>query len=156
MSAFVNKYPRKVFSLQKKPMIVPYLNFGGSTEAAFKHYQSVFGGEFSSLQRFSDTPQGADMPEADRGKIMHISLQVDKDTTIMGSDHLEAMGPLIPGNNFSLSVHPKSEAEAKRIFDALSAGGQVLMPIEKVFWGAYFGMLTDQFGIKWIINYQYS
>lgn len=139
-------------------MITPYLNFNGRTEEAFNYYKSVFGGEFTSVQRFSDTPHKDQMAPADQQKIMHISLQVDKDTTLMASDHLEAMGmgPLVEGNNFSLSVHPASEAEAKRIFDSLAEGGQVLMPIDKVFWGAYFGMLIDQFGIKWIINYQYS
>jgi PhnB protein len=76
----------------------------------------------------------------------------------MGSDHLESfgLGPLVVGNNFSLSHHPKSEAEGKRIFDGLAEGGMVLMPIDKVFWGAYFGMLIDRYGIKWLVNYQYS
>jgi PhnB protein len=139
-------------------MIVPYLSFDGKTEEAFNFYKSVMGGEFTSVQRFGDMPQGAAMPAEDQKKIMHLSLETANGETLMGNDHLEAMGmgSLVPGNNFSLSVHPKSEAEAKRIFDGLAAGGTVLMPIDKVFWGAYFGMLIDKFGIKWLVNYQYS
>jgi PhnB protein len=103
-------------------------------------------------------PPGMEMPESERNLIMHISLQIDKHTVLMGNDHSESMGmgPLVVGNNFSLSVHPESEEDAKNKFDALSAGGQVLMPIDKVFWGSYFGMLVDQFGIKWMVNYQYK
>ena len=110
------------------------------------------------MQRFGDTPHGANMPEGERNLVMHISLDIEKGVTLMGCDHLESMGmgPLVPGNNFSLSRHAKSEADAKRVFDALAVGGTVLMPIDKVFWGAYFGMLIDKFGIKWMVNYQYS
>lgn len=139
-------------------MIVPYLTFDGKTEEAFNFYKSIFGGEITSVQRFGDTPHGANLPAGDAKKIMHISYEIEKGNMLMGNDHLEAMGmgPFAPGNNFSLSSMPKSEADAKRIFDALAAGGQVLMPIDKVFWGAYFGMLIDKFGIKWLVNYQYS
>jgi PhnB protein len=137
-------------------MIVPYLTFSGKTEEAFNLYKSVFGGEFTSVQRFGDTPHGANLPENERKLIMHLSLQTANGDTLMGNDHMEAMGPLVVGNNFSISVHPKSEADARRIFDGLAAGGTVLMPIDKVFWGAYFGMLIDAFGVKWVVNYQYS
>jgi PhnB protein len=139
-------------------MVVPYLTFDGKTEEAFSFYKSIFGGEFTSVQRFGDTPHGANLPAGDSKKIMHISYEIEKGNMLMGNDHLEAMGmgPFVPGNNFSLSAHPKSEDEAKRVFDALAAGGQVIMPIDKVFWGAYFGLLVDKFGIKWQVNYQYS
>lgn len=151
-------WPKSFYLPKTKIMIVPSLAFGGNAEAAFNFYKSVFGGEFTSVARFGDTEHGANMPEADRKLIMHISLQIDAHTTIMGNDHLESMGmgPLVAGNNFSLSVHPASEADAKKVFDDLSKGGQILMPIDKVFWGAYFGMLIDQFGTKWMVNYQYS
>ena len=135
-------------------LIAPYLNFEGTTEDAFNFYKSVFGGEFTSVQRFGDTPHGGSLPAGDAKKIMHISLQIDADTALMASDTLPAMGmpPLTPGNNISLSAHPKTVDEGKRIFNALAAGGQVMMPFEKAFWGAYFGMLTDKFGIKWMVN----
>ena len=135
-------------------LIAPYLNFEGKTEEAFNFYKSVFGGEFTSVQRFGDTPHGGNMPAGDAKKIMHISLQIDKDTALMASDNVPSMGmpPLTPGNNISLSAHPKTVDEGKRIFNALAAGGQVMMPFEKAFWGAYFGMLTDKFGIKWMVN----
>lgn len=139
-------------------MLVAYLNFNGKTEEAFKFYQSVLGGKFTAVQRFSDTPHGANMPENERNLIMHMQLETATGDSLMGSDHLESMGmgPLIVGNNFSLSVLPESEAEAKRIFDGLAQGGNVLMPIDKVFWGAYFGMLIDRYGIKWLVNYVYT
>jgi PhnB protein len=135
-------------------LIVPYLNFNGNTEQAFNFYKSVFSGEFMALQRFSDTPHAAQMPAADANKIMHIALQIDKNTLLLGSDSIESMGmpPLVQGTNFSLSCHPASVEEGTRLFNALAAGGQVLMPFEKVFWGAHFGMLLDQFGIKWMFN----
>ncbi|QEC53528.1 PhnB protein [Anseongella ginsenosidimutans] len=135
-------------------LIVPYLNFKGNTEEAFNFYKSVFGGDFTSVQRFGDTPHAGDIPPGQSNKIMHLSLQVDKDTLLLGSDNLESMGmpPLVEGTNFSLSCHPESVEEGTMLFNALAAGGQVLMPFEKVFWGAHFGMLIDQFGIKWLFN----
>lgn len=135
-------------------LIVPYLNFNGNTEEAFNFYKSVFGGDFTSVQRFGDTPHAGDIPSTQSSKIMHLSLQIDQDTLLLGSDNLESMGmpPLVRGTNFSLSCHPKSVEEGTRLFNALAAGGQVLMPFEKVFWGAHFGMLIDQFGIKWLFN----
>ena len=134
-------------------MITTYLTFNGNTEEAFNFYKSVLGGEFSSFQRFGDTPHGDEMPDDDKKKIMHIALKSPAGI-MMGSDHMAFMGPLVAGNNFSLSIHPDSEAETKRLFDGLSNGGQITMPLEKVFWGAYFGMFVDRFGIKWIVNYQ--
>jgi PhnB protein len=136
-------------------MIAAYLTFNGNTEEAFKFYQSVLSGDLN-LQRFGDTPHGSAMSDDDKKKVMHVSLQTSHGI-IMGNDHMEMMGgPYIAGNNFSMSVHPGSEHEAKTLFDGLAKGGNVLMPLDKVFWGAYFGMLIDKFGIKWIINYQLS
>jgi PhnB protein len=137
-------------------MIVAYLTFNGNTEEAFQFYQSVLGGETPAFQRFGDTPHGGHMSEQDKQKVMHVTLETPHGT-IMGNDHMEMMGgPYIVGNNFSMSIHPKSEQEAKTLFDGLSKGGNVIMPIDKVFWGAYFGMLIDKFGLKWIVNYQLS
>lgn len=135
-------------------MITAYLTFDGNTESAFNFYKSVLGGKFSNLQRFGDTPHGQQMSEEDRNKIMHITLESSKGI-VMGNDHLEFMGgPFNAGNNFSLSLHPSSEEEARRLFNGLADGGSVIMPLEKTFWGAYFGMLLDKFGIKWMVNYQ--
>ncbi len=134
--------------------INPYLNFNGNTEEAFNFYRSVFSGEFSMLQRFSDTPHGANIAEADRGKIMHVSLPIGKGTIIMATDVLESMGQQkVSGNNISIAVSPDSREEAEKIFNGLSAGGNIVMPLEDAFWGAYFGMLVDKFGIQWMVNY---
>lgn len=135
-------------------MITAYLTFDGNTESAFNFYKSVLGGEFSNLQRFGDTLHGEQMSEKDRNKIMHVTLESSKGT-LMANDHLDFMaGPFNAGNNFSLSLHPSSEEEARQLFDGLSAGGSIIMPLEKTFWGAYFGMLLDKFAIKWMVNYQ--
>jgi PhnB protein len=109
------------------------------------------------VQRFKDTPEADKIPEADRDKIMHIALPIGKGTILMATDALESMGhPLTVGNNFYMSVNANSEKEADKLFKALSAGGRVTIPIEKAFWGAYFGMFTDKFGIQWMINYDYN
>lgn len=137
--------------------INPYLNFQGNTEEAFNFYKSVFGSEFVMLQRFSDTPHGAALPEHERNKIMHVALPIGQNLILMGTDGLESMGQKVsPGNNFSLAIGPSSEAEAEDIFKKLSEGGQVTMPLEKTFWNAYFGMLKDKFGIQWMVNYDYG
>lgn len=134
-----------------------YLNFGGTTEEAFDFYRSVFGGEFSSLQRFKDTPGCENVPPSDGEKIMHIALPIGNGSVLMATDALESMGQtLTAGDNFSLSISADSEEDADRLFNALSEGGQVTMPLEKAFWGAYFGMLKDRFGIQWMINYDYN
>lgn len=139
----------------------PYLNFDGNCEEAFNFYQAVFGGEFLSKMRFKDTPgeQTADshqMPESEGEKLMHISLPIGHGTVLMGSDRPAAMGPTTIGNNYSISINAESEEEADKLFKGLSAGGQVIMPLEKAFWGAYFGMFTDKFGIQWMVNHEYN
>jgi PhnB protein len=137
--------------------INPYFNFNGNTEDAFNFYKSVFGGEFTSVQRFKDTPHGDQMSAADKEKIMHVALPIGKGNILMGTDILESMGQKLNlGNNFSLTINPESEAEAEKYFNKLSVGGTVVMPLEKAFWGAYFGMVTDKFGIQWMVNYEYN
>lgn len=134
--------------------INPYLNFMGKTEDAFNFYKSVFGGRFSIFQRFRDVPGGEKMSESDQEKIMHISLPIGKNNVLMGTDALESMGQsLTTGNNFYISVSPESEEETDEIFNRLSAGGEITMPLSKAFWGAYFGMLIDKFGIQWMVNF---
>ncbi|MGZ4054155.1 MAG: VOC family protein [Bacteroidia bacterium] len=135
----------------------PYLNFLGNTEEVFNFYKSVFGGEFSVFQRFKDIPGSEKMSPEDQGKIMHVALPIGKGSILMASDALESMGhKLNVGNNFYISINADSEKETEQLFNALSAGGKVEMPLEKTFWGAYFGMFQDKFGIHWMINYDYN
>ena len=132
-----------------------YLNFPGNTEDAFNFYRSVFGGEFSAVFRFKDMPMpGEKLRKEDEDKIMHIALPVGKDDILMASDALGSIGQkLIQGNNIYVSLHPDSRDEADRIFKALSAGGQIEMPIADQPWGDYYGSLKDKFGIQWMVNY---
>jgi PhnB protein len=135
-------------------VINPYLNFKGNTEEAFNFYKSVFGGEFIMLIRFKDTPEAAKTPAEDLEKLMHISLKIGKDTILMGTDAIGPMGDhLVQGNNFHLAIGTQSTAEADDHFAKLAEGGKVTVPLTKQFWGAYFGMLTDKFGIQWMISY---
>lgn len=135
----------------------PYLNFPGTTEEAFNFYKSVFGGEFSALMRFRDFNEGGQMPPDALDKIMHISLPIGNDGgLIMATDALESMGQkLNTGNNFYIYVNTNSTEEADRYFNALAAGGEVEMKLEKTFWGAYYGALKDKFGIQWMINFDF-
>ena len=138
-------------------LVNAYLNFDGNCEEAFNFYRSVFGGEFPFVGRFRDMPREEGiptLPDADADKIMHISLPISKETMLMGSDTAgEWATQLVNGNNFSVSVSTDSKDEADRIFKGLSAGGQVTMPMAQTFWGSYFGMFTDKFGINWMIGF---
>jgi len=135
----------------------PYLNFLGNTEEAFNFYKSVFGGEFTTFQRFKDVPGGEKMSPADQEKIMHVALPMGKTGYLMATDALESMGhTLTSGNNFYITLYTESESEADRLFPAISEGGSVEMPLNKTFWGAYFGMCKDKFGIQWMVNYQHE
>jgi PhnB protein len=137
--------------------INPYLNFNGNTEEAFSFYKSVFGGEFIVLQRFKDTPEKERLSPADQEKIMHVSLAIGKGIVLMGNDVLESMGQKVMlGNNLYLSVNAETKEEANKLFNGLSEGGKIEMPLQDTFWGAYFGMFTDRFGIKWMVNYDYK
>ena len=132
-----------------------YLNFNGNTEEAFNFYKSVFGGEFTTLQRFKDTPHADKIPANEQEKIMHVALPIGGNV-LMGTDVGETMPQVTFGTNSSISLSPESEEEAHKLFNGLSAGGKVTMPLEKMFWGALFGMFTDKFGIQWMVNYEYS
>ena len=135
----------------------PYLVFDGKCEEAFTFYKSVFGGEFPYIGKYKDIPPTEGAPavkEADREKIMHVSLPISKETSLMGSDNCEASGqPTIVGNNFSVSINADSREEADKLFNGLSKGGKVTQPMNNTFWGAYFGMLVDKFDINWMINF---
>lgn len=133
-----------------------YLTFSGNCEEAFNFYKSVLGGEFSHVGRFGEMPPSDNcpaVPEKDKNKIMHVSLPISKETVLMGSDSSEAFGPpTVQGNNFSLSINAGTKEETDRIFNSLSVGGQVTMPLDDTFWGAYFGMFIDKFGIQWMVS----
>ena len=134
-----------------------YLNFTNQTEEAFNFYKSVFGGEFvDKVYRFKDTSQQAGQPplsEAEGNLIMHIELEILGGHHLMGTDAPESMGfKITMGNNYHISLEPNTREEAKSLFEALSAGGSVKMPLAEMFWGAYYGDFVDKFGVQWMIN----
>ena len=133
-----------------------YFNFMGNTEEAMNFYKSVFGGEFTIFSRFKDLPGSENMAAHEKEKLMHISLTTKSGTIIMATDFLESMGQtFVPGNNVSLCIQTESEEEVDKLFKELSKGGKVDMPVNKTFWGAYFGMCKDKFGVNWMINFTY-
>ena len=133
----------------------PYLVFNGDCEAAFLLYKSVFGGEFPYMGRFGDMQPAEgqpELPEEDKNRIMHVSLPIGN-TIIMGSDSNIQSGDVKMGENVSISINVDSREEADTIFKGLTDGGVVKMPMTDTFWGAYFGMFVDKFGIHWMINF---
>ena len=134
----------------------PYLNFLGRTEEAFIFYKSVFGGEFIMLQRFADVkdlPNKEKMTDEDMQKIMHVALPIGGNI-LMGTDALTSLGhQLVTGNNISLAIGTDSKEEADRLYSAFLEGGTTDMPMADMFWGSYFGMVDDKFGIKWMISF---
>ena len=132
-----------------------YLTFDGNCEQAFNFYKSVFGGEFVQISRFGDMPPNPNYPvkEEDKNKVMHVALPIGKDSILMGSDTATGFGDKLKmGNNFSISVNQDSPKEADILFEKLSKGGTVKMPMGKMFWGDYYGMFTDKFGLNWMIS----
>lgn len=134
-----------------------YLNFNGNCEEAFNFYKSVFGGEFPYIGRFKDMPVQDGQPamlEEMGNQIMHVSLPIGNGTMIMGSDTGAEWAPNFKqGNNFSISLTADSKEEAEKLFNGLSKNGTVTMPLADTFWGDYFGMCIDQFGINWMISF---
>ena len=132
-----------------------YLTFNGNCEEAFSFYKSVFGGEFLFIGRFKDLAPAERQTfnfESDE-KIMHVSLPISKETILMGCDSTGEDGQeTIFGNNISLTINTDNKEEADRLFNELSAGGQIKMAMSQTFWGAYFGVVTDRFGINWLIS----
>jgi PhnB protein len=133
----------------------PYLNFPGNTEEAFGFYRSVFGGDFLGVVRFRDFGDNPmSVPESDQDKIAHIALPLGEDTILMGTDALESLGhALTPGNNFYITLEAETEGEADRLFDALSAGGRVEMPLGRTEWAEKYGSCADKFGVQWMVSY---
>lgn len=132
----------------------PYLNFAGNTEEAFKFYQTVFGGELQ-IVRFKDMGDNSmGVPDEDLDKVAHIALPLREGAMLMGTDTLESFGQsLTVGNNFSITIESESAEEAERLFNALSDGGNVGMPLEPTEWAEKYGMCTDKFGVQWMVNY---
>ena len=155
----VNYKLRNELQTSTKPRVAVYLNFNGNTEEAFNYYKEIFNGKFSGkgLQRFSDIQLPADGPqmsEADKKLIIHAELTILGNHVLMATDAPESMGfKLESGNNMHINVEPGSREETKRLFDALSEGGNVTMPLEDMFFGAYFGSLTDKYGINWMFHW---
>jgi len=134
-----------------------YLNFPGNTEEAFLFYRSVFGGEFEGgIRRMGEVPAGPDQPplsDADRKAVLHVALRILGGHLLMATDAPCSMGfNLVAGNNAHINLQPDTRAEAARLFNALSAGGKISMPLQDMFWGDYFGSFTDRFGTNWMIN----
>jgi len=133
-----------------------YITFNGNCEEAFNFYKSVFGGEISYVGRYKDMPaeKGNPIPQKDAEKIMHISLPISKETSLMGSDTAgQWAADYLKGNDLSISISTDTKKEADRLFNGLSNGGKVTMPMSKAFWGDYFGMFTDKFGINWMMSF---
>ena len=134
----------------------PYLNFSGNAEAAFRFYQSVFGGELT-LMKMDTAPNAESLTPEERNLTMHVSLPIGDGQFLMSSDCLESQGQRLQfGNNNYISLSPDSRDEADRIFAGLSSGGEVEMPMADMFWGDYFGSFKDKFGIYWMVVYDNS
>ena len=139
------------------PQVSTYLNFPGTTEEAFNFYKSVFGGEFEGgISRIGEIPPQEGMPEISeesKNKVMHVCLPILGVHKLMGTDATPEMGfSLTMGNNVYISLHPDTRAEADKLFMALSNGGKVEMPMQDMFWGDYYGSLSDKYGVGWMIN----
>ena len=132
----------------------PYLSFSGSCEDALNFYAEVFGGEVTALNRFAGSPMEHNVPADYAQKIMHANFK-SPSLAFMASDGMPRDGQP-PGNRVSLSLATRDIAEAERVFGALARGGFVSMPLADTFWGAKFGMLTDKFGIDWLMNCELS
>jgi PhnB protein len=160
----LNHYLQAKFSLQKQYKTTRmartsiYLNFPGNTEEALNFYKSIFKTNFAGngIQRFGDAPASAEHPplsDADKKLVLHAELPITGGTLLMATDAPASMGfTLTPGNNMHISLEPDSREEAKRLFDGLSAGGNITMPLQDMFWGAYYGSFTDKYGINWMVK----
>lgn len=132
--------------------INPYINFNGNTEEAFNFYKSVFGGEFAMIMRFGDMPN-PNIPETENNKIMHIALPIGKNV-LMGNDVPEFMGRVNENENRSkIAISAESKEEADNLYNELSTGGQIEMPIADSPWGSYFAMCRDKYGIEWTVDF---
>ena len=134
-----------------------YLNFPRNTEEVFNFYKSVFGGEFvGGINRMGEVPPQEGQPpmaEADKNLVMHVALPILGGHMLMGTDAPESMGFAVNfGNNMYINLEPDAKEETDRLFKALSAGGQIGMQLQDMFWGDYFGSCTDKYGVQWMFN----
>jgi len=134
--------------------VSPYLTFDGNCEEAFDFYRSVFGGQFYQKTRLNEVEDETYLPEHEGQKIIYISLPIGARTMLMGSDRPADFGDGITGEKFSIAISVNSRPEAFRLFYRLSAGGHVICSLKEVVNGRWFGMLADQFGVQWLINYE--
>jgi PhnB protein len=136
--------------------INPHINFNGNAEEAFTFYKSVFGGEFVKIIRFKDLADpDFSVSEKEESKIMHIALTIGKTDMLMGNDVPEILGKTNENENRSkIVISAESKEEADRLFNGLSADGQIEMPIADSPWGPYFGMFRDKYGIEWMVNFE--
>ena len=135
--------------------INPHINFNGNAEKAFTFYKSVFGGEFAKIIRFKDlaSPEFP-VAEKEKNKIMHIVLLIGKTSMLMANDVPEIMGKTNENENRSkIVISAESKEEADKLFNGLSAGGKIEMPIADSPWGSYFGMFRDKYGIEWMVDF---
>jgi len=132
--------------------IITNLNFNGNTEEAFNFYKSVFGGEFTAVQRFKDTPHADKIPADEMEKIMHVALPIGGNI-LMGTDITNSTPRVVFGTNSPISIDADSKEESDKLYYGLSAGGKIGMPLEKMFWGAYFGFFTDKVGVQWMVSF---
>ncbi len=132
-----------------------YLHLPGNCREVFDFYKAAFGGEYASMAFFKDMPpqEGFTLSPEEKEMVMHVSFPISAETVLMGSD---SVGPYAenfkPGSNFAISVKPDSREEADALFEKLSPGGRVVMAMQETFWGSYYGMFSDKFGISWMIN----
>lgn len=152
-------YLRKQNKPENKVRTSTYVNFPGNTEEAFEFYRSVFKTEFiNGLHRFGDIPPDPTQPpmaENLKRMIIHVELPLLGNHILMGTDAPKEMGfEVTKGNNMHINLEPDSRQEAERLFKELSAGGEITMPLQDMFWGAYFGSFVDRFGINWMVNHQ--
>ena len=142
----------------KMPRVSSYLNFPGNTEEAMTFYTKVFQTDFlgGKIQRFGDIPAQKGMPplsETDKKLVLHAEIEILGGHIIMATDAPESMGFVVSqGNNMHINLEPDNRIETKRLFDALSEGGKITMPLEDMFWGDYYGSCTDRYGINWMFN----
>jgi len=161
----LNHYLSTHFQLRKEAKtknmarVTTYLNFPGKTEEAFTHYKNIFKGEFTGkgLRKFGDIKMPDEMPplsDADKKLIIHAELTILGTHVLMATDSPESMGfKMETGNNMHINIEPETKEETKRLFDALSEGGHITIPLQDMFWGAYFGTCTDKYGINWMFNW---
>jgi len=136
-------------------VINPHINFNGNAEEAFTFYKSVFGGEFTKIIRFKDIASTEfPIPEKEENKLMHIALPIGKINKLMGNDVPEFMGKVNENENRSkISISAESKDEAYKLFNGLSTGGAVEVPISENPGGSYFGMFRDKYGIEWMVEF---